>query len=85
MLCDKFILCILHLSSFLSISSIFSLSLSLSLALSLFTFSEQERVCEESASFDITSSDLALCIADVQSILEYMMKEENLPEEGKYT
>ena len=80
MLCDKFILCILHLSSFLSISSIFSLSLSLS----LFTFSEQERVCEESASFDITSSDLALCIADVQSILEYMMKEENLPEEGKY-
>ena len=32
-------------------------------------------VCEESASFDITSNDLAFCIADVQSILEYMMKE----------
>ena len=42
-------------------------------------------MCEESASFDITSNDLAFCIADVQSILEYMMKEENLPEEGERT
>jgi hypothetical protein len=32
----------------------------------------------------MTSGDLALCIDDVQSILDYMMKEENLPEEGKY-
>ena len=30
------------------------------------------------------TGDLALCIDDVQSILDYMMKEENLPEKGEY-
>jgi len=38
-------------------------------------------VCEDSASFDLTSGDLAQCIADVQHILS--IKKEQLKEEGE--
>ena len=39
-------------------------------------------MCEDSASFDLTSGDLAHCIADVQYILEAVTKMEST-EEGQ--
>ena len=41
----------------------------------------QERVCEDSASFDLTSADLAQCIADMQHIL--MLKKEEFDAESE--
>ena len=41
----------------------------------------QERVCEDSASFDLTSGDLAQCIADIQHILA--VKKDQLSQEGE--
>ena len=39
-------------------------------------------MCEDSASFDLTSHDLAQCIGDVGHILELKKKEQNYLEEG---
>ena len=38
----------------------------------------QERVCEESASFDLTSTDISLCISDVDIILKAKKEEQEL-------
>ena len=35
----------------------------------------QERVCEDSASFDLTSTDISLCISDVDTILKAKKEE----------
>ena len=42
----------------------------------------KERVCEDSASFDLTSHDMAQCISDVGHILDLKKKEQNYFEEG---
>ena len=42
----------------------------------------KERVCEDSASFDLTSHDLAQCIGDVQHILDLKKKEQTYSEDG---
>ncbi len=42
----------------------------------------QERVCEDSASFDLTSHDLAQCISDIGHILDLKQKGETYLEEG---
>ena len=39
-------------------------------------------MCEDSASFDLTSHDLAQCIGDIGHILELKKKEQNYLEEG---
>ncbi|XP_064395441.1 regulator of telomere elongation helicase 1-like isoform X2 [Halichondria panicea] len=41
-----------------------------------------ERVCEDSASFDLTSHDLAQCISDIGHILDLKQKGETYLEEG---
>ena len=43
----------------------------------------QEKVCEDSASFDLTSTDIAHCVADVGYILDLKVKEESTTEEGE--
>lgn len=42
----------------------------------------QERVCEDSASFDLTSMDIAHCISDITHLLVAKKEEESLEEEG---
>lgn len=39
-------------------------------------------MCEESASFDLTSTDVSLCISDVDTILKAKMKEQEYSTEG---
>ncbi len=48
----------------------------------LYSFDPQERVCEDSASFDLTSHDLAQCIGDIGHILDLKKKGETYLEEG---
>ena len=45
---------------------------------------DQERVCEESASFDLSSTDISLCISDVDTILKAKTEEHTLSAEGTY-
>ena len=45
----------------------------------------QEKVCEESASFDLTSTDISLCISDVDTILKAKKEEQELSSEGDET
>jgi regulator of telomere elongation helicase 1 len=42
-----------------------------------------ERVCEDSASFDLTSTDISLCISDVDTILKAKKEEIELSSEGE--
>ena len=46
-------------------------------------WSWQERVCEESASFDLTSTDIGLCIGDINSILKVKKDELTYSAEGE--
>lgn len=39
-------------------------------------------MCEESASFDLTSTDISLCISDVDTILKAKVKEQEYSTEG---
>ena len=45
---------------------------------------DQERVCEESASFDLSSTDISLCISDVDTILKAKTEEHTFSAEGTY-
>ena len=36
----------------------------------------QEKICEDSASFDLTSFDLASCIEDINQCLEFVLSKE---------
>ena len=44
----------------------------------------QERVCEDSASFDLTSTDIGLCISDVDTILRVKKDEQSFSADGIY-
>ena len=44
--------------------------------------SSQEKVCEESASFDLTSTDIAHCITDVDHLLRVKKAEQSTLDEG---
>ena len=39
-------------------------------------------MCEDSASFDLTSSDIALCIGDISHILKYKPDTDSPQDEG---
>ena len=41
-------------------------------------------MCEESASFDLTSTDISLCIGDVDTILKAKKEEQEFSAEGAY-
>ena len=41
-------------------------------------------MCEESASFDLTSTDISLCIGDVDTILKAKKEEQEFSTEGAY-
>ena len=43
----------------------------------------QERVCEDSASFDLTSADIAHCITDVHHLLTVKKTEQGTLDEGR--
>ena len=60
-------------------SFLYSISLLL-----LSDFLSQERVCEESASFDLTSTDIGLCISDIDTILRAKKDEQSFSTEGTY-